>query len=129
MNNRTVAYLMSALHRNAFSQATADHPGAPHDEGKTPMFRKMLIAGFIATAATFGAQAATGPMVVDESQSRSVVYDTPSANIVGSANATVSGNEQDHDYMTQRVLATQRPSAMYGFGVNQNWSIRVENNS
>ncbi|MEI6160039.1 MAG: hypothetical protein WCP77_09415 [Roseococcus sp.] len=93
------------------------------------MFNKILIAGFIATAAAFGAQAASGPMVVDESQSRSVVYDMPSANIVGSANATVSGNEQDHDYMTQRVITTQRPAGMYGYGRDQNWSVRVDSNS
>ncbi|UPY39110.1 hypothetical protein [Sediminicoccus sp. KRV36] len=93
------------------------------------MFRKILVAGFLATAAIFSAQAATGPMVVDEAQSRSVIYDMPSANIVGSANATVSGNAQDHDYMTQRVITTQRPANMYGFGRDQNWSIRVENNS
>lgn len=92
------------------------------------MFRKILFASLIATASAFAASAATtGPRVIDESQSHSIVYDMPSANIVGSANATFSGSADDHDYMTQRVIATQRPASIYAYGVDQNWSIRVEN--
>jgi len=94
------------------------------------MFRKILFATLIATASTFGASAATiGPRIIGDADGWSVVYDTPSANIVGSANATVGGSENDHEYMTQRVIATQRRSSLYGYGVNQNWTVRVESAS
>jgi len=94
------------------------------------MFRKILFATLMATASTFGASATIiGPRIIGDANGWSVVYDTPSANIVGSANATVSGSADDRDYMTQRVIATQQRSSVYGYGVNQNWTIRVESAS
>jgi len=94
------------------------------------MFRKVLFATLIATAGAFSASATTtGPRIIGDSNGWSVVYDTPSANIVGSANATVGGSEEDHDYQTQRVFATQRPASSYAYGVNQNWTVRVESAS
>lgn len=93
------------------------------------MFRKILMASLIMSASAFGALAATGPQVMDEAQSRSITYDMPSANIVGSANATITGGDTDRDYMTQRVLRTQRADGMYRFGTRQNWTIGVDSNS
>ncbi len=93
------------------------------------MFRKILTAGFIATAASFGAMAATGPVVMDEAQSRSVTYDMPSANIVGSADVEITGHMDNRTYETRRVSATQRPDGMYRYGVRQNWTVRVDSNS
>lgn len=93
------------------------------------MFRKILTAALISTAASFGAIAATGPVVMDEAQSRSVTYDRPSANIVGSADVEVTGHMDSRTYETRRVISTQRPDGMYRFGVRQNWSLRVDSNS
>ena len=94
------------------------------------MSRKILLATFIATAGAFSASASTtGPRIIGVPNGWSVVYDVPSANIVGSANATVSGSAEGHDYTTQRVFATQRPARAYSYGVNQNWAIRAESTS
>ncbi len=94
------------------------------------MLRKILFASLIATAGAFGASAnTTGPRIIGDSSGWSVVYDVPSANIVGSANATVSGSAESRDYTTQRVFATQPRANIYGYGVSQNWTVRVESAS
>jgi len=94
------------------------------------MFRKVLFATLIATAGAFSASATTiGPRIIGDSNGWSVVYDVPSANIVGSANATIGGSAEGYDYPTQRVFATQRPASAYGYGVNQNWAVGVESAS
>ena len=73
------------------------------------MIRTTLLAA--AAAGLFSASAfASGPVLLDEASSPTVVYDAPSANIVGQAEATVSGASGQTQYETRRVLRTQAPS-------------------
>lgn len=92
------------------------------------MIRTTLLAA--AAAGLFSASAfAAGPVLVDEANSPHVVYDMPSANIVGSAFATVTGTPGTTHYETQRVFRTQAPPASYDFNVNQPWQIEVDSSN
>ena len=73
------------------------------------MIRNLLLAAAFTGLTAAGALAA-GPQLVDEGSSPTIVYDAPSANIVGSANATVTGAPGQVQYETQRVFRTQAPS-------------------
>lgn len=73
------------------------------------MIRTTFLAA--AAAALLSAPAfAAGPVLVDEANSPTIVYDMPSANIVGSADATVSGAPGQTQYETRQVFRTQAPS-------------------
>lgn len=92
------------------------------------MIRTTLLAA--AAAGLFSASAfAAGPVLVDEAYSPHIVYDAPSANIVGSANARVSGTPSTTSYETLRVFRTQAPPASYDFGVNQPWQLEVDSSN
>lgn len=73
------------------------------------MIRNLFLAAAFSSLTAASAFAA-GPQLVDEANSPTVVYDAPSANVVGSANATVSGAPGQTQYETQRVFRTQSPS-------------------
>ena len=92
------------------------------------MIRNLLLAAAF-TGLTAATAFASGPVLLDEANSPTVVYDAPSRNIVGSANSTVSGSPGQTQYETQRVLRTQAPSSHYDFGVNQPWQIEVNSSN
>ncbi len=92
------------------------------------MIRNLLLAAAF-TGLTAASAFAAGPSLVGEGDAPHVVYDAPSANIVGSANASVTGAPDQVHYEAQRVFRTQAPSDDYGFGVNQPWQIQVDSNN
>jgi hypothetical protein len=73
------------------------------------MIRNLLIAAAFSGLSTV-AFAQSNPHFVGEGNNPHVAYDAPTANIVGSANATVSGTPSTTHYETQRVYRTQAPS-------------------
>jgi len=93
------------------------------------MIRTALLAAATVGLFSVNAFAQSGPRFVGEGNNPHVEYDVPSANIVGSANATVSGAPGQARYETQRVFRTQAPAADYGFGVDQPWQIEVRSSN
>ncbi|WP_424814466.1 hypothetical protein [Roseococcus sp. YIM B11640] len=93
----------------------------------------LLAAAFtgLLSASAFAQSAPRGPVLQDEGWSPTVVYDAPSANIVGGAIASVTGSPDAMQYETHRVDATQRPVApqAYVYGTRQAWQIEVDSNS
>ncbi|WP_421992745.1 hypothetical protein [Roseococcus sp.] len=78
------------------------------------MFRTTLLAAAVAGLFSVSAFAQSGfspsgPRLVGEGNNPHVVYDAPSANVVGSAQATVTGGPDESQYETQRVFRTQAP--------------------
>jgi len=74
------------------------------------MIRTTLLAATVAGLFSATAFAQSNPHFVGEGNNPHVTYDAPSANIVGSADATVSGTPGQTRYETQRVYRTQPPS-------------------
>ncbi|MBS7811087.1 hypothetical protein [Roseococcus pinisoli] len=89
------------------------------------MIRTTLLATAVASIFSLSAFAQTGPRLVGEGDNPHVVYDVPSNNIVGSADATVTGPSDQAEYVTRRVFQTQRPTPNYQFGVNQPWQLET----
>ncbi len=92
------------------------------------MIRNLLLAAAF-TGLTAASAFAAGPRLVGEGDAPHVVYDAPSANIVGGANATVTGTPDTAHYETRRVFHTQAPSDDYSYGTNQPWQIQVDSNN
>jgi hypothetical protein len=74
------------------------------------MIRNLLLAAAFTGLSTM-AFAQSNPHFVGEGNNPHVAYDAPSANIVGAADATVSGAPGQVHYETQRVYRTQAPTA------------------
>jgi hypothetical protein len=72
------------------------------------MIRNILLAAAF-TGLTAVSALASGPRVIDEAGSPTIVYDEPSANVVGSADAFVTGGPHATNYETRRVFRTQAP--------------------
>lgn len=73
------------------------------------MIRNLLLAAAFTGLSTV-AFAQSNPHFIGEGNNPHVAYDAPSANIVGSADATVTGAPGQAQYETQRVYRTQAPS-------------------
>ena len=74
------------------------------------MIRTTLLAAAVAGLFSVNAFAQTGPRLVGEGNNPHVEYDAPSPNVVGSANATVTGAPGQVHYETLRVFRTQAPT-------------------
>jgi hypothetical protein len=77
---------------------------------RTTFLAAAVVGLFSATAFAQSGFTPSGPRLVGEGNNPHVEYDAPSANIVGSANATVTGAPGQTQYDTQRVFRTQSPS-------------------
>lgn len=97
------------------------------------MIRTTLLATMFASLLSVGAfaQAAdVGPRLLNDGEQPHVVYSAPSQNIVGRADAAVSGGAADQtEYVTRHVYQTQRQASGYAFGVRQPWQLNVDSHS
>lgn len=78
---------------------------------RTTLLAAAAVVGlFSATASAQSGFTPSGPRLVGEGDNPHVEYDAPSANIVGIAEATVTGAPDQTQYETLRVFRTQAPS-------------------
>jgi len=73
------------------------------------MIRNLLLAAAFTGLSTM-AFAQSNPHFVDEGSNPHVAYDAPSPNVVGSADAFVTGTPGTTRYETRQVFRTQAPS-------------------
>ncbi|TCH96658.1 hypothetical protein EJV46_18925 [Roseococcus sp. SYP-B2431] len=73
------------------------------------MIRNLLLATAFSGLSTL-ALAQSNPHFVGEGNNPHVAYDAPTPNIVGSADAFVSGGPDSVHYETRQVFRTQAPS-------------------
>jgi hypothetical protein len=86
------------------------NPDRPASRRETiVMIRNLLIAAAFSGLSTV-AFAQSNPHFVGEGSNPHVAYDAPSANVVGSADAFVTGGPDSTHYETRQVFRTQSPS-------------------
>ena len=73
------------------------------------MIRNLLIAAAFSGLSTV-AFAQSNPHFVSEGNNPHVAYDAPSANVVGSADAFVTGGPDSTHYETRQVFRNQAPT-------------------
>lgn len=73
------------------------------------MIRNLLLAAAFSGLSTM-AFAQSNPHFVGEGNNPHVAYDAPTPNIVGSADAFVTGGPDSTSYQTRQVFRTQAPS-------------------